>query len=98
VHQLYRQFIEAGEGIFGWSISVGEALQAGMKQQRYDMIAHATAEAIVIKRPLLPPPDGPQTKAPAGPEVSAFTRSKAPAGDVRCQKIVALRAGGHAAR
>jgi len=47
VRQLYRQLIEAVEGILGWSIPVGEGLQAGMKQQRYDIIGHVAAEAIV---------------------------------------------------
>jgi IS5 family transposase len=46
VRQLYRQLIEAVEGIFEWSISVGEGLQSGMKQ-RYDIIGHVTAEAVV---------------------------------------------------
>jgi IS5 family transposase len=47
VRHLYRQLIEAVENIIEWSISVGEALQEGMRQQRYDIIGHATAEAIV---------------------------------------------------
>jgi IS5 family transposase len=47
VRRLYRQLIEAVEGIFQWSISVGDGLQAGMKQQRYDIAAHAAADAII---------------------------------------------------
>lgn len=47
VRQLYKQLIEAVERIFQWSISVGEGLQAGMEQQRYDIVTHAAAEAIV---------------------------------------------------
>jgi IS5 family transposase len=45
--RLYKKLIEAVEGIIGWSISVGEGLQEGMKQQRYDITDNATAEAVV---------------------------------------------------
>jgi IS5 family transposase len=49
VRRLYRQLIEAVEGIFCWSISVGEGLQEGRRQQRYDIIGDATAQALIAE-------------------------------------------------
>ncbi len=49
VRHLYEDLIEAVEDIMAWTISVGEELQEGMKRQRYDIIVHATAQALVAE-------------------------------------------------
>jgi IS5 family transposase len=49
VRHLYKQLIEAVEGIFQWTISVGEGLQAGRREQRYDIIGDATAQALIAE-------------------------------------------------
>ena len=47
--RLHRQFIEAVEGIITWAVSVGEGLQMGRSQRRYDVIGDATAQALIAE-------------------------------------------------
>ena len=49
MRHLYKQLIEAVEGIIQWTISVGEGLQEGRRQQRYDIIGDATAQALMAE-------------------------------------------------
>jgi IS5 family transposase len=47
VRRLHRQLIDAVEGLFAWCISVGEGLQEGVRQRRYDIMEHTEAQAII---------------------------------------------------
>ena len=45
--RLYQRLIRRVEGICGWATAVAERLVAGIESQRYDVWAHAQAEALV---------------------------------------------------
>lgn len=49
IRRLYEKIIDAVEGILKWSVTVGKELREGIKKQRYNVMGHATAEALVVE-------------------------------------------------
>ncbi len=47
LRRLYQRLIRRVEGICGWATTVAEQLLAGIESQRYDVWAHAQAEALI---------------------------------------------------